>query len=494
MGSKFANLQIQYVDPLIVKEIIPGCTVKEFSRGWVTVLHEDFQIGTIEREAYKLSKNLDRPILSVGYYDDDILVLRVYKQGKSVAYHVSNDGYGYESRTGNPTHFQQSLGLEEKDTSVIKEILKCENLEKKVVLLENLLGVTLWINYRSFEEYEKELSARVFDKSIIYEYIDELKAAGRVKNHTELKMRAEIEAIPEWSCDECFRLPDANGDFILNNSDVFKIRMDGNYEPTIINQVGTNSRENSILHLLPDGATVQTSYEHNQHSIFQCDSTGHMKWKLEVDFIKVPPVLHNDHLYMHVDINAVACILKINREGEIVSRFEAPTWGGCHWKTFLIDHQNRIFYCCTLDQNGERQARLFCFNEDLAVLEQRDLDGTSFDFVMDHKLGFLYIYIHLKEIIKIDVTTVDITGRLKCTDYVKLVFVDRKNRVYIQKGESTLELMSPVMQIVSRHRLKGQIQWHDINFEGNPCFVTWNGRNWDSGKEKSLLRVFEITE
>jgi hypothetical protein len=142
---------------------MPHCIVRELSKGWTTVLHHD-----------------------------DILVLSVFNQGKSVALHVSSDGYGYGAKMGNSANFQRFLELDEGAVSLIKEIFKCEDIEKKITLLEQLFEVQMWINYESFDQSIEENFQPEFNKSIVTDYINETKAANKINNKTKLRLRVEF--------------------------------------------------------------------------------------------------------------------------------------------------------------------------------------------------------------------------------------------------------------------------------------------------------------
>ena len=140
MGTKFANLQVYNLQVSEIETLLPGCIAKRFSNKWTTIVRDDFQIGLIEQEARILSKKIDKAVLSVGYYDDDVLALNIFRNGRSVACHISDNAYGYVKKTSNPITFAHELELDETDTECLKWIFKCENLPKKVQLLEMLLG------------------------------------------------------------------------------------------------------------------------------------------------------------------------------------------------------------------------------------------------------------------------------------------------------------------------------------------------------------------
>jgi hypothetical protein len=90
----------------------------------------------------------------------------------------------------------------------------------------------------------------------------------------------------------------------------------------------------------------------------------------------VSPVLHNNFLYIHIGVNKESNLIKLNREGRIESSRSIPTWGGCHWKTFLFDNLNRMYYCSTLKVDDNKITKFYCFDEHFKELALLDIDGT----------------------------------------------------------------------------------------------------------------------
>ncbi|MGC5327681.1 hypothetical protein [Brevibacillus sp. SYSU BS000544] len=483
MGTKFANLQIKQRNADFLIDLPPGYIIKRLSEGWITILHEDFHIGNIEDAALKLSKEIAHPVLSVGYYDDDVLVLNLFKAGKTVTTHVSDNAYGYEAKAGNAYKFVEILELEENDAGLLKDILKCENLERKISLLENLFGVCLWIKSEYVNDHGEEQFYRTRNLSIVSEYINELRTTNKINNRTKVKLITEFEGMPERR--EGYILPNEEGRFLLNGP-LYELQQDGTLHLT-------SSREDEWpptehLGTFSDGTPLYKKGD----VLYVSNTNGNRLWEFNFHYLKAGPVLHNEYIYLHCDISdenrESSDIVKLDQNGEIVAKLALP-WGNCYWRTIHFNDQGRIFYVNR--NNSNRVNTLYCLNDQLEIISEFILDDVSYDSMLDKRTGLLYFNIFQKQIRNFDTNSLKMHRTNKYLDYFEFISVDQQENVVIKKG-STVEILNANFDIISRHKLKGKIQDHFLNNEGNLCFVTWNGDKWDSGKEKSMIRLFEI--
>lgn len=546
MGAKFSSIHIRDVSPDILQKLLLSYKVKTISEGWTTILREDFEIGKVDQEARRLSKKIDSAVLAVGYYDDDILVLSIYRNGKNITSHVSSDAYGYTAKMGKVDAFVNELKLDNDDGELLKWIFKCEDLGRKVELLSVLFGIPLWIDSYTLKELGEEDFKYSCDKSTVVEYMREAKADSKIKNYTKLKLIYEKEGMLNQVLDSTLYnviLPSAEKDYILDDSCIFVPGPDGALLPFLKNNsIGFEGDEysgfinehkkvilsNSIkvngkkieerrlysfnnngeltdsyivhekdiypIRLLPDGDIIYSSYGPNQ-IIYDYDANGDKRWKLEVGYLHVSPIIHGEYIYLQREksYNEKTEIVKINRSGNIEASFETKTLGECHWDKFFFDKFGRMFYCYSIDDNDCRITKLVCFNNKLEILKEIELSDTSFDAVMDNKGENLFITIFEKELIKIDIAKMEICVQKKFNEELSLVCVNQRGNLIIQKGASTVELYTDNLEILSHHRLKGGILDYFTNTAGNLCIVTCNRSAWDAGKEKSMIRVYEIS-
>ena len=482
MGTKFANLQIRQQDPKGLPELLPDCTIRQLSEGWTTVLHHDFHIGNIAVAAQKLSKKIKYPILSVGYYDDDVLVLGLFRDGKSISAHISDNSCGYEARLGNVKKFAEFLELEENDVSLLKAILGCQNLERKIYLLENLLGVCLWIKLDDLIDQQAEGFCRKRNISVIQEYLEEFRTANRLNNCTKVKLISEFEAMPDGSM---YRLPDEEGNFSLKGP-LYKLQPNGTLDLTFSRK--DKRPPTDYLFTFSSG----TSLFLEGRNIIAYDLSGNPVWDFSFYVLKAAPVMYNDFIYLHCDLseedNETSCFLKHNPLGEIVAKLLLP-WGNCYWTTIHYNDYGAFFYS---NRNYmDDSSTLYCLNENLEIISEFILDGVSFDSAFDDRTGLLYFSIFDRSINTFDTKKLKMLHSKKHLDYDEFICADRQGNLVISKG-GYIEILNASLEIVSRHKLKGKIHSHFSNDRGHLCIVTWNGDKWDADQEKSLVRLHEL--
>ncbi|WP_088228807.1 hypothetical protein [Desulfosporosinus sp. FKB] len=231
MGTKFANIQVLDLPICDVENLLPGCIAKKLSANWTTILHEEFQIGMIEQVGKVLSKKIEKTILTVGYFDDDVIALHIFRNGKCVTCHISEYAYGYKKKIGNPSKFVSELELPDSDTERLKGIFKCEDLAKKVELLERLLAAPLWIDKEALIEYGDENFKRERDTVFIDEYIWEQKELNKkIKSQTKVRLLIEFEGLLASSSQSgkfLVHLPSADGKYYSHLQHIYNTTPEG---------------------------------------------------------------------------------------------------------------------------------------------------------------------------------------------------------------------------------------------------------------------------
>lgn len=143
MGTKFGNLQVGSEDKAAViaafrelpaaNDLIPGrYYVGSIAPGWVSILGDDYGWGNVVEEAENVSSLIGSPVLSVGYFDDDVLELTVAVNGETIATHVAGPGldvYELDAET-----LIRSLQLTV-DAAKLREILADPSIEDTVMRL-----------------------------------------------------------------------------------------------------------------------------------------------------------------------------------------------------------------------------------------------------------------------------------------------------------------------------------------------------------------------
>lgn len=159
MGTKFANLHVQTEK---VEEVIAALKNSGISRsffvgsfnGWVSVFDERFNWEEIGSSVQTISRLLTYPMLSVGYFDDEVLELGLFQNGQLITKHLA--GVGVEEYELVPA--EMDLAIFQKvvqgtvDEAQLSAALEYDDLEELVGEMEKALNIPLWMKYEWIEE------------------------------------------------------------------------------------------------------------------------------------------------------------------------------------------------------------------------------------------------------------------------------------------------------------------------------------------------------
>lgn len=193
MGTTFTNLQVREHSIDEIEKVIPHCTARNLSNGWTTIVSERFQVGDISKVGRKLSTAINKSVLSIEYFDEDVLRMTIYRDGKAVTSHVNPNGYNVPPKMGSPKVFLEELGFDLNESKYFKEVLKCEDLGKKIELLQHFLGVALWIDDRMLIDGAESEFHYERNIDLVKEYISELRKKNDIKNQTKANIIMEFE-------------------------------------------------------------------------------------------------------------------------------------------------------------------------------------------------------------------------------------------------------------------------------------------------------------
>lgn len=204
MGTKFANMHIKGAEiqtvELILKQSLPkqnkylGEAIDFFKKkdnmpsdllneilgaigqemcyklgkvnpNWVTVLNSSFEFETIEKTAKGISKQMEGIFLAIGYFDDDVFIMCVVKEGKTLTNHIS--GPGINSYKLKPNLGNIELMIKELDLPVsndeLRRILEMKDIQAKVGELEKVLQLPLWIKSEWLDDMDSEIIHKFID-------------------------------------------------------------------------------------------------------------------------------------------------------------------------------------------------------------------------------------------------------------------------------------------------------------------------------------------
>ncbi|MCL2672750.1 MAG: hypothetical protein FWF10_12100 [Clostridiales bacterium] len=159
--------------------------VVQASAEWITVADE-FEGDESIKAARSLSKQIPKPVLHFFYFDDDIISMELFQNGKTMA--ACGMDYSGQMQMRKIGMFVSLLDLEASQEKRLRTILHCENLDLKVALLEELFGVTLYIDVEQLRE-EGISCAKGRDDKKYLEYIDSVYTSyATTSNHMKMHL------------------------------------------------------------------------------------------------------------------------------------------------------------------------------------------------------------------------------------------------------------------------------------------------------------------
>lgn len=187
MGNKFCNINI--FNPEKKKYTVSKkYRVLNVIDDWDTIVEKNYDLdfGGLIKLAKELSHELDLPVFSVTYFDDDIFELHKYYAGKKVAYHVvSVDGI-FSKRI---SEIISTLCLSNKDAKAFRYVVKNERIPAKAILkLSTICGVPFGADRQSYEH----TSGVILDKAKIIDEIEKENAKNKIVDNNQAELLIEI--------------------------------------------------------------------------------------------------------------------------------------------------------------------------------------------------------------------------------------------------------------------------------------------------------------
>ncbi|WP_409294086.1 hypothetical protein V1498_12670 [Peribacillus sp. SCS-26] len=164
MGSKFASLHIQTNDLKRITDIINHSNTQssffvKVNNNWISIYSDSYHWEGIEQEAKAFSNQLSQPVLSVGYFDDDLVEIALIQNNQVITKQIS--GYGAEDYGLDPENMNIDLFIQTLQLSIENEefeaALEKDDISEIVEEMGKLLNLELWQKYEWIEEEgEKE--------------------------------------------------------------------------------------------------------------------------------------------------------------------------------------------------------------------------------------------------------------------------------------------------------------------------------------------------
>jgi hypothetical protein len=543
VGTTLANLQIRKLSVNEAEQIFAGSLIKEFSSGWITVTSEHFEAGNMQETARRVSKKIENAVLSVEIFDDDLLIISIFRKGKTVASYISGTEYGYIKKQGNPASFVKELELPETCIEYLRWIFKYDDIGKKIELIERIIGIPLRIDYRVMLDLQIEYDSICRDLVYVENYIKEKKSSEKIKNATKVKLLLEFDGkiykgldsnmflVHEPSVDgnyyefmnhyiysvspngvvenlfdiSSFHVNRYNKHFIANNNVIGILSNNVVREKVTFwlldikgNLIGESRLPGEVgypLLLFEDGGIILCSYGRSQ-ILCEYDINGLKRWELDAGYLDVKPMLHDGYIYLYYtnqDCNKSE-LLKMDRNGIKIASLNLKLFGGAHWETFQFDRKGNFYFCLRTNDNEKVSNKLLYIDSNLNIISEVILSGASFEGVLDNENNRLYISIFEEELLIVDTEENFICARRKHEETSTLYSTDAKGRLVVRRGLSTIEIFDYNLNITSRHRLKGILTHQYKNLNGDTFVITEQmpEDSYVTDNVKSTIRIYEI--
>lgn len=160
------------------KTSIENCEVsfKSYSPDWLTCVDNlsELEIAYSYKVAKRISKMTDAPVLWFGVFDSDMIWFEFLRNGKCIVRYSDDESVSSKKLYDIPTLVQYEEGNKKR----LSNILACSDIELKISMLEEFLGVCLLYSpefadkadmlgrnrgdsfYRAYQEQEKELTGK----------------------------------------------------------------------------------------------------------------------------------------------------------------------------------------------------------------------------------------------------------------------------------------------------------------------------------------------
>lgn len=196
MGTKFANFHIQTMDreavaealqklcdaagsmlshsirssASIIDQYLYGRTTEKSSEtgsiatfyvsqysGWSTVLNDHLEWGTVEKIGEMVSSILLKPVMTIGFFDEDIFEFTIFYDGevkfkKYFCEEWVKEEYDLHSETIDIEYLEKVLGVNQADLTAWLDI---RNPEQAVDELSERIEINLWVHSEWMDEDEE---------------------------------------------------------------------------------------------------------------------------------------------------------------------------------------------------------------------------------------------------------------------------------------------------------------------------------------------------
>lgn len=545
MGTTVNNLQIIGAKEDAVKNALPKAIVGKWSERFITACPGELAFTQLEKKAGWISKKLDCTVLSVSLFDSDILSLVLFVSGKRTARHVVNPETG-ESVLGNANAFCAGLALDPRIAPRLKRLFTDSDQEEKLQILSALLGAPLFVRWDDpFEVSEIQLA----DERPLLVWVAAHPLPPKIKNQACMELMQEIgERMPDYDASALILRPLAYADeddkkifghaagTVVGNycSGGEWARWDGdgrlcltpltedglenlsyaeadgrlltfasrfiedapgcysNGFSTVVSDTAgllplplplTPNGMLTVLnscYLLPNGGFLglfQPQYDvagQVEEAAMRCygeDGTYLWEWKGQADNV----TLSKNRIYLNAGGEEGLALHCFTLTGQLLHSVASPGYGPLLMSGAYLYQLERSGYC-----KDDVLHRFTLDLQDAGCLQVPYL--PSMDISPDGRLLFCAGY--GSGLMVIDLDKFQLQKEARSLEKFSGPVVDGKNRLWVHNG-SYFECYSRDLDLLSRHRLAGNILGHTLNRAGEVCLATYQ-------RSKYLTRVYRF--
>lgn len=188
MGITFCSIHIYCSESVNLKDFEFQC----FSQNWQTLLRsEEFTDPDETKEAAKtISKLVNDPVLWFYEFDDDYIYLKLFSRGKLVSSYSGDGMY----RNKNLSQIPQLIAHDDGGSRRLLKILRCQDVDFQVNLLEEYFGVCL-LPLSDMLDNERHLLSRRRDDKLYKAYIAEEMALAEKHAVVRVELVQEIDGL-----------------------------------------------------------------------------------------------------------------------------------------------------------------------------------------------------------------------------------------------------------------------------------------------------------
>lgn len=143
--------------------------IADWGNGWISILNDFFGWGETESFGEELSGHLSSPVMTVSYFDDDVLEMNIYRNGELATGHRWCSAYAQADYELEDLYADISVLFEVMGHRHIEELmrmLELEDREQAVERLESIMELPVWIHsdwFSDISDDERVYSYKLYD-------------------------------------------------------------------------------------------------------------------------------------------------------------------------------------------------------------------------------------------------------------------------------------------------------------------------------------------